>query len=71
MPDASGNGYWLVTKTGSVYTFGDGSCSGAPGSTGSPGHVGQYELPMAAATGFSLQMGRSTTMATQEATATP
>jgi hypothetical protein len=23
MPDASGNGYWLVTNTGHVYAFGD------------------------------------------------
>jgi len=23
MPDASGNGYWLVTATGHVYAFGD------------------------------------------------
>ena len=36
MPDASGNGYWLVTQTGNVYTFGDASYYGAPGSTGSP-----------------------------------
>jgi hypothetical protein len=31
MPDASGNGCWLVTSTGSVYTFGDAPYFGAPG----------------------------------------
>ena len=31
MPDASGNGYWLVTQTGHVYTFGDAPYLGAPG----------------------------------------
>jgi hypothetical protein len=31
MPDASGNGYWLVTQTGHVYTFGDAHYFGAPG----------------------------------------
>ena len=31
MPDASGNGYWLVTATGNVYTFGDAPYFGAPG----------------------------------------
>jgi len=31
MPDASGNGYWLVTQTGHVYTFGDAPYFGAPG----------------------------------------
>ncbi len=36
MPDASGNGYWLVTQTGNVYTFGDAGAYGAPGNTGSP-----------------------------------
>ena len=36
MPDASGNGYWLVTRTGNVYTFGDAAYDGAPGNTGSP-----------------------------------
>ena len=30
MPDASGNGYWLVTKAGAVYTFGDAPSYGAP-----------------------------------------
>ena len=25
LPDASGNGYWLLTTTGNVYAFGDGS----------------------------------------------
>lgn len=29
MPDASGNGYWLVTNTGNVYTFGDPHSFGA------------------------------------------
>jgi hypothetical protein len=36
MPDASGNGYWLVTATGSVYTFGDAPYYGAPGPQSSP-----------------------------------
>jgi hypothetical protein len=36
MPDASGNGYWLVTQTGNVYTFGDAPYYGSPGNTGSP-----------------------------------
>ena len=36
MPDASGNGYWLVTQTGNVYSFGDAAYYGAPGNTGSP-----------------------------------
>ena len=31
MPDATGNGYWLVTQTGNVYTFGDAPYFGAPG----------------------------------------
>ena len=31
MPDASGNGYWLVTATGNIYTFGDAPYFGAPG----------------------------------------
>jgi hypothetical protein len=31
MPDATGKGYWLVTKTGNVYTFGDAQYLGAPG----------------------------------------
>ena len=31
MPDASGNGYWLVTKTGNVYAFGDAPNYGGPG----------------------------------------
>ncbi len=31
MPDASGNGYWVITKTGHVYTFGDANYFGAPG----------------------------------------
>jgi hypothetical protein len=31
MPDASGQGYWLVTATGHVYTFGDAQYYGAPG----------------------------------------
>jgi hypothetical protein len=30
MPDASGNGYWLVTAGGSVYAFGDASYLGGP-----------------------------------------
>ena len=30
-PDASGNGYWVVTKTESVYAFGDAAYYGAPG----------------------------------------
>ena len=36
MPDASGNGYWLITQTGNVYAFGDASYYGAPGSRGAP-----------------------------------
>jgi hypothetical protein len=36
MPDASGNGYWLVTNTGHVYTFGDAGFFGAPGPQASP-----------------------------------
>jgi hypothetical protein len=35
-PDASGNGYWLVTATGHVYTVGDATFYGAPGLQGSP-----------------------------------
>jgi hypothetical protein len=31
MPDASGRGYWLVTASGNVYTFGDAHYLGAPG----------------------------------------
>jgi hypothetical protein len=31
MPDATGNGYWVVTATGHVYTFGDAPYFGAPG----------------------------------------
>jgi hypothetical protein len=35
-PDSTGNGYWLVTATGHVYTFGDAAYYGAPGPQGSP-----------------------------------
>ena len=31
MPDATGNGYWVVTDIGAVYTFGDAVNYGAPG----------------------------------------
>ena len=31
MPDASGNGYWLVTQSGLVYPFGDAANYGGPG----------------------------------------
>jgi hypothetical protein len=31
VPDASGDGYWLVTDSGHVYTFGDAAYYGAPG----------------------------------------
>jgi hypothetical protein len=31
MPDASGQGYWVVTQTGGVYAFGDAPYFGAPG----------------------------------------
>ena len=34
MPDASGKGYWLVTATGGVYSFGDAPFYGAPGPVG-------------------------------------
>ncbi len=30
MPDASGNGNWVVTQTGNAYTFGDAPYYGAP-----------------------------------------
>jgi hypothetical protein len=30
-PDATGHGYWLVTSTGHIYTFGDAPYYGAPG----------------------------------------
>ena len=36
MPDATGNGYWLVTATGHVYAFGDAPVLGAPGPVSSP-----------------------------------
>ena len=36
MPDASGNGYWLITKTGTVYTFGDAPLPRRPGAQSSP-----------------------------------
>jgi hypothetical protein len=36
MPDARGNGYWLVTATGNDYTFGDAAYYGAPGSQSVP-----------------------------------
>ena len=36
MPDASGGGYWLITSTGHVYSFGDASYLGAPGPQSSP-----------------------------------
>ena len=39
MPDASGNGYWLVTSTGNVYAFGDAPYFGAPGHR--HGHLGR------------------------------
>ena len=31
VPDATGNGYWVVTSTGNVYTFGDAVNYGQPG----------------------------------------
>jgi hypothetical protein len=31
VPDATGNGYWVVTSTGAVYTFGDAPNYGQPG----------------------------------------
>ena len=40
MPDASGNGYWLVTATGNVYTFGDAPNLGAPGTPVLAHHLG-------------------------------
>ena len=36
MPDATGNGYWVVTKAGAVYGFGDAGYFGAPDPQGSP-----------------------------------
>jgi len=37
MPDATGNGYWLVTGTGHVYAFGDAATTyGAPGPQSMP-----------------------------------
>src|SRR6202046_491586 len=36
MPDASGNGYWLVTASGDVYAFGNAASFGAPGAQTSP-----------------------------------
>ena len=36
MPDASGKGYWVVTQTGHVYSFGDATYYGAPGPQASP-----------------------------------
>ena len=36
MPDASGNGYWLVTATGRVYAFGDAVDYEQPGPQGVP-----------------------------------
>jgi hypothetical protein len=36
MPDASGNGYWLVTQSGAVYAFGDAPYYGAPGAQSVP-----------------------------------
>jgi hypothetical protein len=36
MPDASGNGYWLVTSSGAVYAFGDAPYYGAPGPQDAP-----------------------------------
>jgi len=36
MPDASGNGYWLVTQSGAIYAFGDAPYYGAPGQQSVP-----------------------------------
>lgn len=36
MPDATGNGYWAVTQSGNVYTFGDVPYFGASGPQGVP-----------------------------------
>ena len=36
VPDATGNGYWLITRTGNVYAFGDAHYYGAPGNQGTP-----------------------------------
>ena len=43
VPDATGNGYWVVTSTGAVYTFGDAVNDGQPGTA-------ERELTSAAAT---------------------
>ena len=32
VPDATGQGYWVVTQTGHVYAFGDATYYGSPGS---------------------------------------
>jgi hypothetical protein len=36
MPDATGNGYWVVTTTGNIYAFGDAPYLGAPGLQSAP-----------------------------------
>ena len=36
MPDATGDGYWLFTSSGGVYTFGRATFFGAPGPVSSP-----------------------------------
>jgi hypothetical protein len=36
MPDATGNGYWVVTAGGNVYPFGDAASYGEPGPLAEP-----------------------------------
>ncbi len=55
----SGNGYWLVTQTGSVYAFGDAPSTAHPG-TRAPRSRPPSAPPTAAATGSSWRTGPCT-----------
>jgi hypothetical protein len=64
MPDASGNGYWVVTQTGNVCTFGDAPYYGAPGAQGVPVTSAVRTL-MGGVTGYSSPTAPSPTTATR------
>ena len=67
VPDATGNGYWVVTNTGTVYTFGDAANYGQPGTQSSRHHLGRGDARTAAATGSSTPPARSSPSATPPA----
>ena len=57
-PTPPGNGYWVVTSTGAVYTFGDATNHGAPGPQSSAITSAVATSDRSAATGSSTEPGR-------------